>query len=310
MGLAMAMGPMDAAEAVVPGGFAEGDGWQRTAALRPVAGSDEAYLADGPAGSVGPAGSPAAQTTALLARCLERLGTRGPVTPADVRALTVGDREALLLQLRRLTFGDRLECVLTCPVSECGEKMDLELRVGDLLLPPYAWTGPSFEATLADDERGVGYRARFRLPTGADQETVAALARTDADAAVRLVLERCVERVEDDDGRAVAVDALPPAVVAALSAAMAERDPQAETILELTCPACEAAFTAPFDAAAYLRRELRDRGRELYREVHQLALAYHWSEAEILAMTGRKRRLYLGLLAETAGAGLAGGGAL
>ena len=88
---------------------------------------------------------------------------------------------------------------------------------------------------------------------------------------------------------------------------MAERDPQAETILELVCPECETAFTAPFDAADYLHRELRDHGRAVYREVHQLALAYHWSETEILAMTRQRRRLYLGLLAETAvvGAGSA-----
>jgi hypothetical protein len=271
--------------------------------LRPVCGADEAYLADLPPGP------PAAQTTALLARCLDRLGSRAPVGPADVRALTVGDREALLLHLRRQTFGDRLACVLTCPSEACGEKMDLDLNVGDLLLPPYAWTGQAHEATLADGGDGGSYHIRFRLPTGGDQEAVAALARTDAEAAVALVLRRCVGRVLDGAGRAVPLDALPPAAAAGLSVAMAERDPQAETILELTCPSCETAFTAPVDAADYLHRELRGHGRSVYREVHQLALAYHWSETEILALTGQRRRLYLGLLAETAGAGVEPGGA-
>jgi hypothetical protein len=34
----------------------------------------------------------------------------------------------------------------------------------------------------------------------------------------------------------------------------------------------------------------------LYTEVHYLALHYHWSEREILALTRGKRRKYLGLL--------------
>jgi hypothetical protein len=297
------MGPTCGVEVMVPGGFADAEGWERAAALRPVSGADEAYLADLPPGP------PAAQTTALLARCLDRLGTRESVTPADVRALTVGDREALLLQLRRLTYGDRLACVLTCPGEECGEKMDLDLTIGDLLLPPYGWIGQSHESTLADDEGGGTYRVRFRLPTGADQEAVATLAQADPEAAVKVVLQRCVEQVLGDDGREVPVDAMSATVVAGLSAAMAERDPQAETILELTCPACETGFTAPFDAADYLHRELRDHGRTVYREVHQLALAYHWSETDILAMARQRRRLYLDLLAESVGSGTVGVGA-
>ncbi|HEX7048849.1 MAG TPA: hypothetical protein VF188_01455 [Longimicrobiales bacterium] len=36
----------------------------------------------------------------------------------------------------------------------------------------------------------------------------------------------------------------------------------------------------------------------LYREVHHLAFHYHWSEAEILAMTRSKRQRYLSLLAQ------------
>ena len=72
MPLAMgpAMGPTGAVEVIVPGGFADAEGWQRAAALRPVTGADEAYLAD-----LSP-GPPAAQTTALLVRCLDRLGNR------------------------------------------------------------------------------------------------------------------------------------------------------------------------------------------------------------------------------------------
>src|SRR5512144_2310612 len=98
-------------------------------ALRPVGGEDEAWMLD-TANVV----APSVRATALVARCL--------VGEADAertsRALTVGDREALLLHLRRATLGDVADCVLTCPVESCGERMELELHLGDLLLPRYA----------------------------------------------------------------------------------------------------------------------------------------------------------------------------
>jgi hypothetical protein len=40
----------------------------------------------------------------------------------------------------------------------------------------------------------------------------------------------------------------------------------------------------------------------LYEEVHVLALHYHWSEAQILALATPKRRRYLALLARHVGA--------
>jgi hypothetical protein len=82
---------------------------------------------------------------------------------------------------------------------------------------------------------------------------------------------------------------------------MAELDPQAETALHLTCPACQHSFTTVFDIGDYFFRELRAREVHRYQEVHQLALAYHWSETEILSMSPRKRQIYLDLLAESSG---------
>lgn len=93
-----------------------------------------------------------------------------------------------------------------------------------------------------------------------------------------------------------------PAVVARdLPALMEKLEPQAEIQLALTCPSCDRIFSALFDAAAYLFQELAARSRHLYREVHTLARPYHWSEKDLLEMSGKKRRLYLDLLAEERG---------
>src|SRR5262245_27830201 len=118
---------MDTIEVTLPGGFHIERTWYREASLRPLVGQDESYLEEAAQVLL-----PAQQTTALLTRCLTRLGPLAPVTSEAIRSLTVGDREALLLHLRRLTLGDRMQCILSCPISECGAKMDLDLNVNDL----------------------------------------------------------------------------------------------------------------------------------------------------------------------------------
>ena len=275
----------------LPGGCWLDGECHREAALRSLTGGDEAFLLE-----AGEALFPAQRTTTLLGRCLTRLGPLNPVTPDAVRNLTVGDREALLLHLRRLTLGDRLQCVLSCPDLACGEKMDLELAVSDLLLPPYPHTQARHETTVR--ENGTAYRVRFRLPTGADQEAAASLAYSDPQAAADLLLHRCVECVTAEGESGEPIEGWPPAVAQQLPALMAKLDPQAELVLNLTCPVCGHAFSTIFDTAAYFLQELAGRMKHLYREVHLLAFYYHWSEAEILGMTARKRHRYLDLLSE------------
>src|SRR6266536_3258635 len=109
----------------LPGGYWRDGICHREAELRPLTGEDEAFLADGAESLL-----PAYRTTALLARCLTRVGPI-TVTPDVARSLTVGDREALLLHLRRATIGERLQCVVNCAGRGCGKPMDVALTVED-----------------------------------------------------------------------------------------------------------------------------------------------------------------------------------
>ncbi|HEX8162180.1 MAG TPA: hypothetical protein VF538_09925 [Pyrinomonadaceae bacterium] len=265
--------------------------------MRPLSGRDEVFLSE-----EGRALLPARRVTALLERTLGPCVSGVAVTPEFVRRLTVGDREALMLHLRRLTLGGEISCIISCPLAACGEQMDLDLKVEDLLVPPNAHArGETHEAFV--EAEGRRYRVLFRLPNGGDQEDAAALAASDWEAAMRLVMRRCVKSTTLADDAEAGEVSLPPDAVPALQSVMASLDEQAEIVLDLKCPACGHAFSLPFDIGDYFQRELTRRGADVYREVHQLALHYHWSEAEILAMTRARRRLYLGLLADTASNG-------
>lgn len=281
-----------AVDVTLPGGYWLNGTCHREASLSPLNGEDEAFLLE-----LGGPLRPAQWTTALLTRCMVRLGSLDRITEKDVRSLTVGDREALLLHLRRLTLGDRLQCVLDCPSKGCGEKMDLDLRISSLLLPIYPSPQEDYELLLSSDERA--YKVHFRLPTGADQEAIAGLAEIDLGAAAEQLLHHCVKSITVE-GHNHLRD-IPLAVARQLSSIIAELDPQAELLLDLTCPECGNRFSALFDTASYFFQELSSRIEHVYREVHVLAFYYHWSEAEILSMTPGKRQRYLELLDEELG---------
>jgi len=273
---------MDGVEVVIPGGFEQQGRWQRSVWLRPLCGRDEMFLCQ-----EGRALAPAARTTALLARCLALQGGSAPAGADFCRSLSAGDREALLLHLRRITFGDSMACLLVCPA--CGEKLEVDLTVSDLVLGPYEHEGQEHVATLG------GLTVRFRLPAGADLEAALPVVRRDPAAAEREVLRRSMLSVTDEQGSPVAE--VPGAVFEELPALMAELDPQAEVALDARCPSCEKGFTVVLDAARYLEAEVVQAGERLFREIHVLASHYHWSESEILSMTARQRRRYAELIA-------------
>ena len=269
---------------------------EREVVVRPIVGRDEAWLCDAGASRL-----PAHCATHLLARCVSRVGDRSPVTPEDIRSLSIGDREAILLHLRRLTFGDLMQCATICPAEDCGEQLEWVLSIDSLLVRGPIASKPRYAMRVSEDDRQ--YSVEFRLPSVGDQEAAAVLAPRDPEAAGDAILCRCVERVSTEDGAALEPEAWPVAVHSQLPMRMTELDPQAEIELALVCPACGTEFTTFFDAFAYISQEISSHADSFYREIHLLAYHYHWSEAEILAMTPHKRRRYIDLLLSECGRG-------
>jgi hypothetical protein len=275
---------MDAAvEVRLPGGVWREGACAREAMLRPLDPEDERALADAAEEIL-----PAQLVTAALGRALVGVGDTAATGEEAARELTIGDRQALLLHLRRITVGDRMACVFSCPIPDCGEQLELELRVDDLLVSAEG------RAQRWHEVEHAGRRARFRLPTGTDQERAArtALAK-GVDASVDELLAACAEDGPRD---------WPPELRESVIARMSELDPQAELMLTLTCPVCGQESSIPFDLIAYIRDELLDRVNRLEREVHTLASTYGWTEREILEMAPRRRRRYLTLV-ESGGRG-------
>jgi hypothetical protein len=202
-------------------------------------------------------------------------------------ALTIGARDARLLELRARTFGRLLQAQTHCPA--CTEQLEFSLPVAELLAPRSGEPGGA--AGWHTLEAGA-WRMRFRLPLALD------LAQLGAEAAAgdlrRALLERCVDEVAHAAAPAT-IGELPADVISALASRMEELDPCADIVLALQCARCGNAWRAPFDIVAYLWAEFGAHARRLLREVDALARAYGWREADILAMSSRRRRAYLEL---------------
>jgi hypothetical protein len=223
---------------------------------------------------------PARRVTELLAATVAAIGDVRPVGLDEARALTIGDRDRIVLALRGELVGDDMECVCDCA---CGETLELTVSVSGLLADP-----PDEPAPLEGAADGV----RVRAASGADHERAALRALDDPDAAMRELVSACVLDADAFDG-----DALESA------ARMLEQlDPGAEILLRGTCPACGAAVVAALDPGAYLWTELERRSERLELDVHALASRYHWSEAEIVALDPARRARYIALIDAEAGA--------
>lgn len=217
-------------------------------------------------------------------QALVMLGVAYPiVAPATLAALSVGQRDAHLLALYSQTFGPQADALADCP--NCREPL------------AFVFPLPAIQLTPLDEPREDAYRLstdgydlHFRLPNSFDLAVL--VQQTPALAAAQhLLLQRCVLEATRA-GEAVLATELPAAVVVALAAQMVAYDPQAEVLLDLTCPACAHAWQALFDIVAFLWASIRRQARRLLNDVHRLARGYGWSEAEILALSNVRRQFY------------------
>ena len=116
-------------------GYTDKDGiTHNTFTLREMTGADEEYVNRSDIKSNG-----AKVSTALLARCVTSIGTLtrksvgGPKEWEDIiKHLYVGDRDVMLLELRRLSIGEEIEVTHTCPNPDCKAKLNTVINVDEL----------------------------------------------------------------------------------------------------------------------------------------------------------------------------------
>jgi hypothetical protein len=210
---------------------------------------------------------------------------------AELAALPLGFRDALLLEFHGATFGPRLDSLAVCP--RCNVQVEFSVGLDDLPPRPSAEDMAKLPVPLTLLTQGVSIE--YRLPDSVDLDAIAAA--PDLQAAAATLTRRCILSVSpaaDTTGpEARDISQLPGELVDELEGEMARLQPWADIEVELSCPSCGAGWQPAIDVGAFVWAEIESEGRRLLREVDTLARTYGWSEGDILDMTAVRRQRYL-----------------
>jgi hypothetical protein len=263
----------------IPNGFPLGDVWVRQAKIKQLDGYDEQMLAES-------SSLPAFFRSNLL---LERLVTfdevKDQLSPNDaIRKLSLGDRAILIIQIRATLLGDKIQALLKCPF--CKESLSFELSSKSLIqqsrVKPLVAYPVEFENFLL----------MVKPVTGAVLEAIAE--SSSSNNSLEQLAKLCIvsskpalpEKPSDE-------------LIATIGSKLREIDPQADIVLNIVCPVCNRPIQVPFEIEEYFFNEMAGRLGQLEREIHWIALNYHWSEKEILSLSITKRKRYIELINAT-----------
>lgn len=167
----------------LPGGFLDADGnLIRTAEVRELTGFDEEALAK--------AATPAKVMHLLLTRGVVAVGGQKP-DQGLFNTLLAGDRDALLLAIRKATYGTDIDFNILCP--ECGEEVEIKIDLNqDVKFKTLEEAGDRyFEVDLRNGTASV------RLPQG-DAQRALLQAEDKTYAELNTILLRwCVDTIND-----------------------------------------------------------------------------------------------------------------
>ncbi len=223
-----------------------------------------------------------------LQRALMLLAAATGKDAGELAHLSIGERDALLLDLREKTFGPQLSSVATCPA--CGEPLEMSFQAAQLRVTTPEDKPPGSLSLNVD-----GYDVSFRLPNSLDLSALTS--GQDIASARRVLFGRCLLAARRG-AEELPAGALPTEVVDAIIERMGQADAQGDMQFALKCPRCEHEWPEAFDINSFYWTELNAWAQRTLREVHALARAYGWREADILSMSPQRRSFYLSMFSE------------
>ena len=239
---------------LLPGGYISPDGTcYQLVKLRQLTGREEETILDADATN----DNVTTLLTRILASCLDSIGPIKEINPDIVRELLIADRDYLLLKLRQMTFGNRIDAQVQCPNGACRKPMHIdfdlkkiEVQRKDIKNGIYSIHLSSL-ASYKDSNNVRHNEIEFRLPNVADQEEIAEQLyrekRNESKALTKL-LERCLIRI----GNITQIDedliySLPILARREIEIKMQEFSPKVDLRIHIKCPECGNDFTSPFD---------------------------------------------------------------
>lgn len=208
-------------------------------------------------------------------------------SPAALARLSIGHRDAKLLQLREWAFGPELAMMAVCPT--CRQTLEMTMTVSELRVSvdPAVKPVDDLESSLTVRD----YQVRYRSP---NTEDIAGCAGLGLAASRRKLLACCVTEARSQ-GKNVSAEDLPEDVAQKVEEQIAAMNPRADVRLDLVCPECDLRWQEAFDITSFFWAEIDAWARRILREVNVLAREYGWRESDILALSPVRRQIYLAM---------------
>lgn len=229
-------------EVVLPGGFISRTGEViRKAEVKELNGLDEEAIAK--------SGSAAKAFNVLLQRGLVKLGSE-EVTKDHIDGLLSGDRDAILIGIRRATFGEVIPLNIQCPSCNSNQSLEIDLNAD---VPVKTLEDPINDRTFkVETRKGM---VSVALPTGVVQKKLVDNQDKTVAEINTILLAGCILAIEDTPSSGAST---------ALSLGMADRTKVLDEIIsrnpgprlgevKKTCQACGEDINLPLSLTDLFR---------------------------------------------------------
>jgi hypothetical protein len=200
----------------------------------------------------------------------------------ELATLPLGERNALLLELRAMTLGRRMEGFAICP--ECGAQLEFSLDALELA-----------KGLQAQPVNALAEFSGYKMRPANTLDLLASSEAENEEQARSILLTRTLESKPPEFNDAW-LESPAETAAAELLERFEELNAAAEIRLQLQCAVCRNSPLIDMDIAKFLLREIAGAARRLMTEIHELAKAYGWSERSIAAMSGARRAAYLEMI--------------
>ena len=242
--------------------------------FKPITGSIEREILESSENAV----SLVTQVTNMLNISLAQLAGM-PANKELIASLCSGDRQYLILQLE--AFMNPASKWLTIDCHACDELIQLELIPGTLPVKP---AGQYFPITIT--QLSIG-EVSLRVPNGADEEAL--LQQPDSE---KIRLKHLLNRLILKSNKSVDIEQFSTDDLDIIDQTLEGMMPQPSMEISTACPYCNSQQEITLDIYEWMN----DKSTDIDNDIHQLAINYHWSEKEILALPKTRRKHYLQLI--------------
>lgn len=202
-------------------------------------------------------------TDVILLQCVKKIGPVTAITNKLIGELLLGDRDALLLEIRRVSMGDIVTATVEC--DGCQNKIEVKFNLDEIVtteLKEGTFEIKDGQRVFRVQNAALQINALFRFPKGEDQQAILPfLQKNPVDANFRLYALCLMEwngKVGPFDGGFF--ERLPVSVLDAVDDQFSEVQPGPDLRQNVSCPVCTKDIEMTFQGSDFLFR-LPKRGR-------------------------------------------------